>query len=133
MLTAQIEDRTQETHHVADRQTVSGDAPLFPIVALEQQVTESLTGWIEQQDHHDVAETFRQIGQIGFRRGVQLHDLLQAIHRWTKQAIVTRIQESTDSKSTTMYQKHQNLQHAALEFGAFVRHYVIRGYQDAVR
>jgi hypothetical protein len=71
MLAAQIEDRTQDFHQIVDRQTVSGEAPLLPIVALEQQVTESLTAWIEQQDHQDIAERFRQIGQIGFRHSVR--------------------------------------------------------------
>ena len=134
MLTARIEYRSAfKPHHITEEQFVPDEAAIFLTVALGKEVAESLSAWTGQQDHQYVAGRFYEVGQIGFRLGVPLRKLLLAIHQWTEKAFVARRSGGPNRRAIALHEKDQNIQDAATEFDTFVRHYVIRGYEDAVR
>jgi hypothetical protein len=133
MLTAPIDDHSAYApHQIPEEHLVPGEAATLPTVALEKEIAESLRAWPGQQDHQDDAGRFYEVGQIGYRRGVPLHNLLGAIRYWTEQAVVARVAGGPDQKAVTL-EENQHIQDAATEFALFVKHYVVRGYQDAVR
>lgn len=132
MLTAHIDDHGAYTpHQIPKGHFVPGVASILPTVALEKETAEALSAWTGQQDHQDVGGKFYEVGQIGYRRGVPLHDLLGAIRYWTEQAVIARRHDGPDQKATAP--EKDRIQDAATEFAVLARHYVIRGYQDAVR
>jgi hypothetical protein len=132
MLTARIEGcGAYNSHQIPEGHLVPAEATIPPAVALEKEIAESLSAWPGQQDHQDVAGRFYEVGQIGYRRGVPLHNLLGAIRYWMEQAVAGRRPGGPDQKATALEKDH--IQDAATEFAVFVRHCVIRGYQDAVR
>ena len=134
MLAAQLESRTTSERDCGIAgDAVAGEAPIRSTVVLEQEVADSLTAWLEQQEYQAIAEKFYEIGQAGFRHGIPLQELFAVIRRWTEQAVVAKSRKQPGRKTFSGNQKDREIQDAAAEFTAAVRHYLIRGYQDAFR
>ena len=134
MLATQIESgTTSKRHYDIASDAAAGEAPIPPTVVLQQEVTESLTAWLEEQECQAIAEKFYRIGQVSLRQGIPLQKLFKVIHRWTEQVLMSQSLKRPCMKAFTSNGKSRETQDAAEEFMAFVRHYLIRGYQDAIR
>jgi hypothetical protein len=134
MLAPQVESLTTgERDYGIAGHAVAGEAPIPLTVVLEKEITDNLTNWLDQQEYQAIAEKFYEIGQVGFRLGIPLRELFMVICRWTERKIVSRSPSQPSKKAFTRNLKCPEIKDAAAEFTAFVRHFLIRGYQDAVR
>ena len=128
-----VEDKSiQDSHEIIERHTVSDEAQILAILAVEPEITESLAAW-RKQEYQTVAERFYRIGEIGFRRGIPLQKVLQAIHHQTEQAVGARRSSGPGHEASSFNQEDQKGPNPITEFTHFAQYYVIRGYEDAVR
>lgn len=133
MLAPDVESPTGERDYGIAGHALAGEAPIPLTVVLEKEVTDNLTAWLEQQEYQAIAEKFYEIGQVGFRLGIPLRELFTVIRRWAERAVASKNRSQPCEKAFTRNQKYPESKDVAAEFAAFVRHFLIRGYEDAVR